>query len=225
MTAAFVVPALVALYSIRAEDEAEGETHCALLHPRERRQRAIRPLEIFREPALHTFAICAVLFHLANAAMLPLALNELAKHTPSAGLVVPAAIIVPQVIVATMSPWVGSEGADAGPATGAAGRLRRTPRAWRTVRIAGLGRPGGAAAGRDPTAGRRQRDGVRPHAAADRRRCHTAHRLFQFGDRFARAGNRPGRDGQHDTGRRGGGCGPARPWHSSASRRWERWRG
>jgi len=109
VTAAFVLPALVALYSIRADDQAEGETHCALLHPRERRQRAIRPLEIFREPALHTFAICAVLFHLANAAMLPLALNELAKHTPSAGLVVPAAIIVPQVIVATMSPWVGSK--------------------------------------------------------------------------------------------------------------------
>ncbi|MGA3401848.1 MAG: MFS transporter [Acetobacteraceae bacterium] len=107
MTAVLVLPALAALYSIRAEDEAEGEEHHALLHPRERRRRAIRPLQIFREPALHVFAVCAVLFHLANAAMLPLALNELAKRTPTAGLVVSAAIIVPQMIVAAVSPWAG----------------------------------------------------------------------------------------------------------------------
>ena len=107
MTAVLVLPALAALYSIRAEDEAEGEEHHALLHPRERRRRAIRPLQIFREPALHVFAVCAVLFHLANAAMLPLALTELAKRTPTAGLVVSAAIIVPQMIVAAVSPWAG----------------------------------------------------------------------------------------------------------------------
>ncbi len=106
-TAALVLPALAALHAIRAEDAAEGEDHPALLHPRERRRRAIRPMQIFREPALHVFAICAVLFHLANAAMLPLALNELAKRTPAAGLVVSAAIIVPQMIVATVSPWAG----------------------------------------------------------------------------------------------------------------------
>jgi MFS family permease len=106
-TAALILPALAALYSIRAEDEAEGEAHPALLHPRERRRRAIRPLQIFRVPALHIFAICAVLFHLANAAMLPLALNELAKRTQTAGLVVSAAIIVPQMIVAAVSPWAG----------------------------------------------------------------------------------------------------------------------
>jgi MFS family permease len=107
VTAALVLPALVAMHAIRREDEAEGEDHPALLHPRERRRRAIRPLQIFREPALHVFAVCAVLFHLANAAMLPLALNELAKRTPAAGLVVSAAIIVPQMIVAAVSPWAG----------------------------------------------------------------------------------------------------------------------
>ena len=99
VTAALVLPALAAMHAIRHEDEFEG--------PRERRRRAIRPLQIFREPALHVFAVCAVLFHLANAAMLPLALNELAKRTPAAGLVVSAAIIVPQMIVAAVSPWAG----------------------------------------------------------------------------------------------------------------------
>lgn len=107
VTAALVLPALAALYSIRAEEQAEDEQHPALLHPRERRRRAIRPLQIFREPALHVFAVCAVLFHLANAAMLPLALNALAKRVPATGLVVSAAIIVPQMIVAAVSPWAG----------------------------------------------------------------------------------------------------------------------
>jgi MFS family permease len=107
MTAGLVLPALAALYAINAADEAEGEQHCAMLHPRERRRRAIRPWQIFREPALHVFAVCTVLFHLANAAMLPLALNALAKRTPATGLVVSAAIIVPQIIVAAISPWAG----------------------------------------------------------------------------------------------------------------------
>jgi MFS family permease len=107
VTAALILPTLAALYSIRAQDQAEGEKHPAVLHPREQRRRAIRPIDIFREPALHVFAVCAVLFHLANAAMLPLALNELAKRTPATGLVVSAAIIVPQMIVAAVSPWAG----------------------------------------------------------------------------------------------------------------------
>ena len=106
--AALVVPALIALHTIRASDEAEGEEHHALLHPRERRRRRAQARRIFRQPALHVFAVCAVLFHLANAAMLPLALNELAKRTTTAGLAVSAAIIVPQIVVATISPWAGS---------------------------------------------------------------------------------------------------------------------
>jgi hypothetical protein len=107
-TGALVAPALVALFTIRRDDQAESEDHHALLHPRELRRRAIRARHIFREPALHAFAICAVLFNLSNAAMLPLAVNELAKRGPSAGLVVSAAVIVPQIIVAALSPWVGS---------------------------------------------------------------------------------------------------------------------
>jgi MFS family permease len=107
MTAALVLPALAAMYSIRVSDEADGEAHPALLPPRERRRRAIRPLQIFREPALHVFAVCTVLFHLANAAMLPLALNALTQRMRATGLVVSAAIIVPQIIVAAVSPWAG----------------------------------------------------------------------------------------------------------------------
>jgi MFS family permease len=48
-----------------------------------------------------------VLFSLANAAMLPLALNALAKRSSDTGLVVSAAIIVPQLIAAVIAPWIG----------------------------------------------------------------------------------------------------------------------
>ena len=48
-----------------------------------------------------------VLFHLSNAAMLPLALNELSKRVGQSGFVVSAAIIVPQIVVVACSPWAG----------------------------------------------------------------------------------------------------------------------
>jgi MFS family permease len=65
-------------------------------------------MQIFREPALHIFAVCALLFQMANAAMLPLALNALARHEPAPGLVVSASVIIPQAIVALASPWAGT---------------------------------------------------------------------------------------------------------------------
>jgi MFS family permease len=48
-----------------------------------------------------------VLFHLANAAMLPLVLNELAKRGGQTGFVVSAAVIVPQAVAVACSPWTG----------------------------------------------------------------------------------------------------------------------
>jgi MFS family permease len=104
-----VLPALFGLASIRLSDHlpADDSEHPALLHPRERRQRDQRPWQIFRQPALHIFAVCAVLFGLANAAMLPLALNTLALHSTDTGFVVSACIVVPQIVTAVASPWAG----------------------------------------------------------------------------------------------------------------------
>ena len=58
-------------------------------------------------PALHVFAIAVVLFQLANAALLPLALNELTRRNEAPGFLVSATIIVPQVITAALAPWIG----------------------------------------------------------------------------------------------------------------------
>ena len=221
VTAAMVLPALAALYSIRAEDQAEGEVHPALLHPRERRRRAIRPWQIFREPALHLFAVCVVLFHLANAAMLPLALNELAKRTPATGLVVSAAIIVPQMIVAALSPWAGRMAQVLGrrPVL-LAGFAALPARGLLFAVLVSVG-PAGL-----PLVAIQVLDGISasvfglslPLIAADTTR-RTG--LPQSGDRFARPGGRAWGDGQHDAGRRGDG----RVWRAHGLPRARRGRG
>ncbi len=54
------------------------------------------------------FAACVGLFHLSNAAMLPLVANEVTRNTgASANLVIAACVVVPQAIVAGVSPLVG----------------------------------------------------------------------------------------------------------------------
>jgi len=106
-TALLVLPALAMLPLFQASDRVPAEDHPSLLRPRERKERNQRQWHIFAEPGLHVFAVCAVLFHFSNAAMLPLALNELQKRTGQSGFVVSAAIMVPQIVVALCSPWVG----------------------------------------------------------------------------------------------------------------------
>jgi MFS family permease len=106
VTAFLVVPALVALLLIHPSDavDPEGE-HPALLHPKEREHPA---WSIFREPALHLFAGAIVLFQLANAGLVPAALNNLAQRGQATGFIISASIIVPQIVVAMFSPWAGT---------------------------------------------------------------------------------------------------------------------
>jgi MFS family permease len=105
-TAALIIPALLTLMVFRNSDMVVDD-HPATLHPRRRRESEHRAHHIFRDQTLHIFAVCIVLFHFSNAAMLPLALNELSKRVGASGLVVSAALIVPQVVVAACSPWAG----------------------------------------------------------------------------------------------------------------------
>jgi MFS family permease len=107
VTAMLVLPALLALFTIRATDRVGEQDHSSLLLPKQRRRDEGPAWCIFRDPTLHIFAVCIVLFHLSNAAMLPLALNELAKRTGAAGFAVSASIVVPQIVVALASPFTG----------------------------------------------------------------------------------------------------------------------
>jgi MFS family permease len=105
LSALLVVPTLVALFTIcKADCLAPEDEHPALLHPKDRTH---APWHIFTEPALHVFALCSVLFQLANAAMLPLALNELTRRGEGNGMIVSLAIVVPQAIMAVLAPWAG----------------------------------------------------------------------------------------------------------------------
>jgi MFS family permease len=108
LTAALVVPALLALSSLHPRHNADPtDDHPSMQHPSVLLRGPNRPWCIFRGTKLHVFAACTVLFHLSNAAMLPLALNAMAQRGADPGLVVSAAIIVPQIVSASIAPWIG----------------------------------------------------------------------------------------------------------------------
>ena len=63
---------------------------------------------LFLNRRLISFGACVFLFHLSNAALLPFAASEVTKSIGSgASLVVAACIVVPQIVVAGLSPLVG----------------------------------------------------------------------------------------------------------------------
>jgi MFS family permease len=107
LTAALAAPGLLALQTIGHEDvmsQRHREAH-------ERDPGATAWAEIRRlllDRRLLVFAACCVLFHLSNAAMLPLAGTRITRQVGSgANLVIAACIVVPQLIVAVLSPFAG----------------------------------------------------------------------------------------------------------------------
>jgi MFS family permease len=102
LTAALTLPAIVALYMIDQTHLVRPRPKAAAPEPRERIG------ELLRDRRMLIFAACVVLFHLSNAAMLNLAAGEVTAHMgDNVQLVIAACIIVPQIVVAVMSPWVG----------------------------------------------------------------------------------------------------------------------
>ncbi len=106
-TAAFVLPVLLALVTIRADDIHFGRSCGAPDHHSTRPQRASR-VALFKDRRILIFVVCLFLFQLANASMLPL-LGETLAHTEGrqSPLVMSALIVVPQIIVALLAPWAG----------------------------------------------------------------------------------------------------------------------
>jgi MFS family permease len=109
VTAALIVPTLSALWRIRTDDG--NATVAASVIPEEA---AGAPLPSFRRlltnRRLALFACCILLFHLANAAILPLMGGVMAQRSAEwATLSIAACMIVPQLIVAGCAPWVGRQ--------------------------------------------------------------------------------------------------------------------
>jgi hypothetical protein len=107
LTAALMVPGLLALRVIRRAEMVPP-------HAMDSTSAPVSP-SLFRDVlALLTsrrvlaFAACVALFHLSNAALLPLVGSELTRAVGgTANLLIAACIVLPQAVVALISPWVG----------------------------------------------------------------------------------------------------------------------
>ncbi len=96
LAAALAAPALLTLRMIRVGAVAAARAKPQPLGP------------VLLDRRLLIFALCCAGFHLANAAMFPLAAVEVTHQSGSVGqLVIAACLVIPQALVALLSPWVG----------------------------------------------------------------------------------------------------------------------
>jgi MFS family permease len=104
LTAAFTLPALVALLPLRRVAVAAGELRPA---PRRQGQRRTQFLHVLADRRLLIFCACAMLFTFANSPMLMLMSGIMTAKVGNPSLLVAACIVLPQIIVALASPAVG----------------------------------------------------------------------------------------------------------------------
>jgi MFS family permease len=110
LVVALTLPVFIALAHIHATDIHFGRScgapdHHTLVRP----ARAGRA-SLWRSPGLLVLAVCLFLFQLGNASMLPLAGESLIYQGESgSSLIISALIVLPQIVVATIAPWVGRQ--------------------------------------------------------------------------------------------------------------------
>jgi MFS family permease len=108
VSAVLVLPLLLALGRIQPSDIHFGRASCIPDHQGSSAPSRARLQSLWKSHGLLIFAGCVFLFQMANASMLPLAGEAFAYSKEAfSSLIVSALIIVPQVIVAMMAPWVG----------------------------------------------------------------------------------------------------------------------
>jgi MFS family permease len=106
LTAILGVPALLALRMIGPG--ARTRPPVTTVEPRNEPTGLAGLRELFMDWRLLVFGGCVMLFFVSNAAMLPLAATQVTKQHPElADVLIAVTIVVPQLIVAAMSPWVG----------------------------------------------------------------------------------------------------------------------
>jgi MFS family permease len=110
IAAALALPLLVALAAIRPADiDFARSCGAPRLHAATQRARTTHR-SLWKSPGVLTFAACLFLFQLANAAMLPVVGAALVYDGESrSSLIVAALIILPQIVVALLAPWVGRQ--------------------------------------------------------------------------------------------------------------------
>ena len=109
VTAALLIPALLVLRGMRSEEIDPERAHGNVTGQRTAKAPAdLRSL--LRSRPLQVFGACILMFHLANAAMLPLMGSVLTMRSSQwATVMIGACIVGPQLVVALFSPWVGRQ--------------------------------------------------------------------------------------------------------------------
>jgi len=107
LTAAFGIPALIALALVRADD-IDPDLARGGVRKREGGGWADAFVSLASNKPLLIFAAAIILFQLSNAAMLPIMAGALTIRTPQwATAIIAACILAPQFVVALIGPWVG----------------------------------------------------------------------------------------------------------------------
>jgi MFS family permease len=104
LTALLTLPALIALVPL----SGVGDVAPQVTSSSEKAQRSEKIGAVLADRRLLVFALCVMLFTLGNAALLPLAASALTKRAGGeANLLIAACIVLPQLIVALVSPSIG----------------------------------------------------------------------------------------------------------------------
>lgn len=107
LTASLCLPALMTLALIRKQDLSRPEPRRTASPPAGSAPKG-RSWRFLRDHRFLAYFACAGLFHLANAAMLPIAAGMVTKRAGSeAAALIAACIVGPQIITALLSPWAG----------------------------------------------------------------------------------------------------------------------
>ena len=106
VTALLLAPALLAVRTITAAEIDPERAHGS--PPRRLHKPPGKLTDLLRSRPLLIFAGCLLLFHLANAAMLPLMGSVVTMRSSRwATVLIAACIVVPQLVVVACSPWIG----------------------------------------------------------------------------------------------------------------------
>jgi MFS family permease len=107
VTALLLIPAMIALSRIRPVEVDPERAHGGPVESTPDHA-PVDVRTLLRKRELLILAGCALMFHLANASMLPLMGSVLTTRSAEwATMLIAGCIVVPQIIVAAVSPWVG----------------------------------------------------------------------------------------------------------------------
>jgi MFS family permease len=114
VTAVLCIPTLVALWRIGGGQVDPERAHGGKAAPHPGDPTATIKMLVRNRP-LMIFACCLALFHLANAAMLPLTASVVTMRSSEwAAAMVGACMFVPQLVVAAFAPWIGRQAVQTG---------------------------------------------------------------------------------------------------------------